>query len=273
MSNFKVAILFFAALAAGVCLRSAPLPADEAAGVGALGQVSTDEAPAKGSAVAIPQDQENTEGKNVIHGRVFTVPVGDERYSRYGQVHGIFTKDDHIFAEFTTDERGEFTLTDVPAGDWTIMLEQERDEVFGSAEATISYDVFHEETLTLFLNECGLARFPNEFDPSKPIAENDVKYWQYVDCRNVGARSSHAVNEGSASSAYSNVYDPYGGGFPYYDPYGGGLYGAGGGLYGAGGGLFGAGGGLGLLGLAGGITGMVMGITNGGGLPRPVSRF
>lgn len=212
MSKFKVALLLFAAVTVAVCFSNIRLSAQEEA----QDALSTEEAAAE--AVALPQT--DTEGKDVIHGRVFTVPAGEDHYIPYGEVHGTFTQDGQIIAEFFTNEKGEFTIIDLPAGDWEIMAEQERDEVFGSSEVTVSYDVFHEETLVLFLNNCGLARFPNEFDPSLPIAENAVKYWQYVNCVGTGSKTPQGANvyKNSASDAYAQAcntcsqcnYDPCG---------------------------------------------------------------
>ena len=218
MSSFKVAFLFLAAMLLSVCLQNTTLSADDADGADALNLVSTDAEASVEADLAGPQDQENTEGNKVIHGRVFTVPVGEDHYIPYGAVHGTFTKDGQIVAEFTTDEQGEFTVFALDAGDWDVMAEQERDEVFGSAEVTIAYDVFQEDTLVLFLNKCGLARFPNEFDPSLPLAENKVKYWQYVNCIGTGSKTPAKTSEYSASDAYAtacntcgqNAYDACG---------------------------------------------------------------
>ena len=251
MSNFRMVFLFFAAALLGACLQNVVVSADEVGGSDPLNLVSTETPEA--SDVAVPQAQVVPEGSKVIRGRVFTVPVGEDHYIPYGSVHGTFTKDGQIVAEFTTDEQGEFTVVDLPDGDWDVMAEQERDEVFGSAEITISYDLVQEEELVLFLNKCGLARFPNEFDPFLPLAENKVKYWQYVNCVGTGAKTPTQVYEGSASDAYATACNTCGQGV--YDacgtcgnvccaPCGNGL------------------GALGLLGLLGLI-----------GLSHPVSRF
>ena len=196
MSKIKVTFLLFATVVVAAWFSGLRLSAQD----NAQNAVSTEETAAE--AVALPQT--DTEGKDVIHGRVFTVPAGEDHYIPYGGVHGTFTQDGKIIAEFFTDEKGEFTIIDLPAGDWEVMAEQERDEVFGSSEVTVSYDVFHEETLVLFLNGCGLARFPNEFDPSLPIAENAVKYWQYVNC--VGAGSKTPQNAGVCKNTASDAY-------------------------------------------------------------------
>ena len=212
MSKIKVTFLLLAAVSFAAWFSSFRLSAQEDAQSMATTKETVTET------VALPQT--DTEGKDVIHGRVFTVPAGEDHYIPYGGVRGTFTQDGKIIAEFFTDEKGEFTIVDLPAGDWEIMAEQERDEVFGSSEVTVSYDVFHEETLVLFLNNCGLARFPNEFDPSLPIAENSVKYWQYVNCVGAGSRTPQSANayKNAASDAYAQAcntcgqcnYDPCG---------------------------------------------------------------
>lgn len=203
MSSFKVAFLFSAVLTAVVCLQASLLSVEGDAQGNALVQLSTDSSGPTADYVTVPQ----TDGKDVVHVRVYTVPVGEDHYTPYGGVRGTFSRDGRIVSEFVTDERGEFTIYDLPAGDWEIMAEQERDEVFGVGEVTISYDVFHEDTLIIFLNRCGLARFPNEFDPSLPLAENKVKYWQYVNCAGVGPETPQDPNapRNSASDAYATA--------------------------------------------------------------------
>lgn len=200
MSKIKVTPLFFAVVAVAAWFPSFRLSAQENAAVA----TPAIEAETEIETVAVPQT--DTEGKDIIYGRVFTVPIGDDHYIPYGNVHGTFTQDGKVIAEFFTDEKGEFTIVDLPAGDWEIMAEQERDGVFGSSEVSVSYDAFREETLVLFLNNCGLARFPDEFDPSLPIGENAVKYWQYVNCVGTGSKTPQ-VYKSSASDAYAQACD------------------------------------------------------------------
>ena len=100
MSNFKMAFLFFAAVLLSVCLQNNVVSADDADAL----SITTDSAAPEASDVAVPQGQETIEGEKVIHGRVFTVPTGEDHYIPYGSVHGTFTKDGQIVAEFTTDE-------------------------------------------------------------------------------------------------------------------------------------------------------------------------
>ena len=214
MTKFKAGFLFFAAVAVAVWALSGAASAQDD-----LQIISTSDAQAENVAVPGPNTGE-LEEKETIHGKVFTVPAGGDQYIPYSEVHGTLSRDGHIIAEFFTDENGEFVIIGLPAGDWEVMAEQEHDEVFGSSEVTVTYDLFHEETLILFLNNCGLARFPSEFDSSLPIAENSVKYWQYVSCTGAGSKTPQdpTAYKKTASDAYATAcntcsqcsYDPCG---------------------------------------------------------------
>lgn len=119
---------------------------------------------------------------DIVLGHVYTVAEGEDHYLPYANVHGSLLQDDKVITEFTTDENGAFTLKDIPVGEYILMAEHEGDDAFGSCEISIIYDMFREDPLVLFLNECGLARFPSDFNPDIPISENSVKYWDYVKC-------------------------------------------------------------------------------------------
>lgn len=190
--------------------EAAPIPADEAMGTSVVTADGADAFPAEGTLSANSAAERVTD---VLVGKVFTVPEGEDHYMAYGNVRGTFMSDDKVVASFTTNSEGMFTVESLPAGDYTVMAEQERDRHFGSAQVTVTYNNLHEEVMILFLNKCGLARFPSTFDPSLPLAENDVKYWQYVNCATKGVAQNavnNAANSQTAASAYSAANMPVG---------------------------------------------------------------
>lgn len=198
----SAAVLCFAAFAANASADdgdTAPMPTIEATTDG--GEVAVPSPADQAATVTVAAAAEFS--KNVVHGSVYTVPSGEDHYAAYGNVHGSLLRDGNVVAEFVTNETGEFTINGIAPGSWTVMLEQERDNVFGSTEVTLTFDLFHEETLVLFLNKCGAARFPSDFDASVVLAENSVKYWQYVNCGASGPSHAVPVVHETASNAYA----------------------------------------------------------------------